>query len=426
MRHDIVMQGRRNLLLTASMILFVACDSLAGQTGAFQYKGRVPLQGNPVAVVSGDFNQDGNRDLAVVHFDSDYVSILFGDGNGSFQPTGQYTVKGKPGSIATGDWNGDGKPDLAIALQGTEATPPGIAILIGTGDGSFFSTPPLVINGGPTTVATADFNRDGKADLVVAYGSIAEPPFTVFLGKGEGSFDAVGPVTGGRLWAEPPSAQSMVIADLDNDGNLDLVISPRIERNEGPRPLWYATGPPDKIAVVLGNGDGSFRDVRRLVILGEPPPWEYGTDLVALAAGDFDGDGAVDLAILDDHSEVFWKGHLILLRGNGEGGFFAATTLPLEFNYPLTIAACDLGGKRPALVIPQFAFYVFGTMVQDAALWTYQGRQDGSYGATVDRRFNAELNSYGSYVHCSDLNNDRRPDLVFLNSNEVRVWLNTN
>jgi len=66
----------------------------------------------------------------------------------------------------------------------------------------------------------------------------------VFLGNGEGSFDAVVPVIGGRLWEEPPSAQSMVVADLDGDGKLDLVISPRVERQDGPfvpgRPPRYA------------------------------------------------------------------------------------------------------------------------------------------------------------------------------------------
>src|SRR2546421_12846142 len=106
-------RSRRNLF-SILVTLLVAWSTLSAQTGSFQYKGRNQLAGNPVALVSADFNQDGNQDLAVVHYDSEKVSILIGNGNGNFQPSGEYVVKGRPGSITAGDWNGDGKPDLAI------------------------------------------------------------------------------------------------------------------------------------------------------------------------------------------------------------------------------------------------------------------------------------------------------------------------
>jgi len=85
-----------NGVLSAVMTVLVACNTPAAQTDSFQYKGHVPLQGNPVAVVSVDFNQDGNRDLAVVHYDSENVSVLIGDGDGNFQRSGRYAVEGKP------------------------------------------------------------------------------------------------------------------------------------------------------------------------------------------------------------------------------------------------------------------------------------------------------------------------------------------
>ncbi|MBK5291321.1 MAG: VCBS repeat-containing protein [Acidobacteriia bacterium] len=433
------MKRSRKNSLSILVTLLIACHTLAAQTGSFQYKGRNPLAGNPVALVSADFNQDGNQDLAVVHYDSEEVSILIGNGNGNFQTSGGYAVEGKPGSITAGDWNGDGKPDLAIAYQGDGTTPPGIAILLGTGDGSFLTGPRLLVNGGPTTVATADFNRDGHADLVISYGSNAEPPFTVFLGNGIGLFDAVVPVTGGRLWEEPPSAQSMVVADLNGDGKLDLVISPRVERLYAPllpdQPLWYGTGLPDKVAVTLGNGDGSFQAVQRFV-LGEPTSETWpGTNLAALAAGDFDGDGAVDVAVLDDHSESLFQGHLVLLRGNGDGGFYPLTALPLGFNYPSTLAACDLNNNGTALVIPQFSMefiicisggcFSIGWPPQDARLWIYQRTPDGSFRGTAERGFDAQVDRFGNFVHCSDLNNDGKQDVVLLNGNGVLIWLNT-
>ncbi len=418
--------------------LLLASEALVAQTNLFQFKSRVPTQGNPVAVVSGDFNQDGQQDLAVVHIDSDSVAILIGDGKGNFQLSGQYAVEGRPGSITMGDWNGDGKPDLAIAFQGRGTSLPGIAVLTGTGDGSFLTGATLLVNGGPTTVATADFNRDGKSDLVISYGSGAEPPFTVFLGNGEGSFRAVVPVTGGRLWEEVANPQSLATVDLNGDGKLDLVIGPRVERFDAllslGKSLWYEAGPPEKIAVALGNGDGSFQAVQRFD-LGEPQNEFFpGTTLGALAVGDFDGDGAVDVAILDDHSETFVNGHLVILRGNGEGGFHPPVRRSLGFNYPLTIAACDMGGKGPALLIPQLAFSftlcISGGCFdiwppQDSVLWMYQRRPDGSFLATWDNRFNAQLDRFGQYILCSDLNNDGKPDLVSLNANAIWIYLNT-
>src|SRR5213075_2206586 len=105
------MHRSRRSLLSILVTLLVAWGTLSAQTGSFQYKSRNLLEGNLVAVVSADFNQDGAQDLAVVHYDSEKVSILIGDGNGNFQASGRYAVEGKPGSITAGDWNGDGKPD---------------------------------------------------------------------------------------------------------------------------------------------------------------------------------------------------------------------------------------------------------------------------------------------------------------------------
>jgi hypothetical protein len=82
----------------------------------------------------GDFNRDGNLDLTITLFSRDRtVSILLGNGDGTFQAPVNYGVGVSPFSVATGDFNGDGELDLAVANEGSDT----VSILLGNGDGTF-------------------------------------------------------------------------------------------------------------------------------------------------------------------------------------------------------------------------------------------------------------------------------------------------
>jgi hypothetical protein len=116
----------------------------------------------------GDFNRDGNPDLAVANFWSDSVSILTGAGDGTFNAAVNYPAGTKPWSVAVGDFNVDGKPDLAVANNGSN----NVSILTGAGDGTFNAAVDYAVETWPYSVAVGDFNRDGNPDLAVAnYGS---------------------------------------------------------------------------------------------------------------------------------------------------------------------------------------------------------------------------------------------------------------
>ncbi len=416
------------LAMTVATIL-LASSELAGQTGPFQYRGTTQIRDNPVAVVSEDFNQDGNKDLAIVLMGSASVLVMIGNGDGSFQSPANYATGRNPGSIVAGDWNGDGKTDLAVVCQGlgSEAAPE-INILIGTGYGSFLRGTSLPVNGGPGALASADFNSDGRADLVVSYGSNSEIPYTVFLAEGNGSFKAVVPVIGGSTREPVTQLQSRGVGDFNGDGRLDLVLSPRVESW---RTAHLAPRITDILAIALGNGDGTFLPAQRL----RPRPFTDDVDgmsgVVAIAAADFDGDGVLDLAVLDDRDELLLEGALLLLRGNGEGGFHPVIARPFDFNGPATMAACDINSdKIPDLVVPQFSsalplfFFLPGAQPQGAALWTFEGNGNGSFRTTKDTRFSASLSELGKVIHCADLNNDGKPDLVFLNTDTAYIWLN--
>ena len=121
-------------------------------------------------LVSADFNGDGNLDLAVVNTNENTVSILLGNGDGTFTATPNSSATGaSPNSIAVGDFNGDGNLDLAISVAGGDVTP--ITILLGNGDGTFAAAqniPPRATC--PISVAAGDWNGDGVSDLVIVNG----------------------------------------------------------------------------------------------------------------------------------------------------------------------------------------------------------------------------------------------------------------
>lgn len=140
----------------------------------------------PVAMVTNDFDSDGNQDLAIVNQTSNNVAILLGHGDGTFfEATGSPVASGNgPVAIAAGDLNGDAKPDLAVVNQ-TDDT---VSILVNIGDAGFAPGPVPVLQTGasPTGVAIADFNQDGLADLAVTNGGA--DTFRVFVGLAGGLF----------------------------------------------------------------------------------------------------------------------------------------------------------------------------------------------------------------------------------------------
>jgi hypothetical protein len=258
-------------------------------------------------VVVADFNGDGKPDLALAQFaaissNQSAVDIFINNGDGTFKPYYVVGVWPAARSVTTGDFNGDGKADLAVADGlGVNNTldptyPAGVTILLGNGNGTFTTAgqlpaPPTPDAGNdgkgggdtvnPEFITTADLNHDGKLDLVE---SLYDHNVDVFLGNGNGTFQpAMGFNTG-----EYPRA--LVLADLNHDGNLDLVVGNiGLPTNPG--------GPePGSVAVLYGNGNGTFQPAVQYTPFNFPG-W--------VAVGDFNGDGAPDIAatrVSDGHS----------------------------------------------------------------------------------------------------------------------------
>ena len=95
---------------------------------------------------------------------SNTISVLPGNGDGTFQPALTLTAGTAPGSVAAGDFNGDGNPDLAAANSGSND----VSVLLGNGNGTFQAVRTFAADSGPAFVGLGDFNRDGRPDLAIA------------------------------------------------------------------------------------------------------------------------------------------------------------------------------------------------------------------------------------------------------------------
>src|SRR3984957_8905166 len=176
----------------------------------------------PIFVTTGDFNGDGKLDLATVDLGDgtgscSCVAILLGNCDGTFRSEHIYTSRAGPDSIAIADFNGDHKLDLAVAENegGT------VSIFLGNGDGSFQPKTSYVAEY-PLWVAEASLNGDGKLNLVTADLEQLFSGVTVFTGNGDGTFQkGVYYPDGGTNTGQID--RFVAVADFNNDGKPDLV-----------------------------------------------------------------------------------------------------------------------------------------------------------------------------------------------------------
>ncbi len=243
--------------------------------------GESQMFATPVAIA--DLNGDGKPDIVVVNSGAvsgpHNVGILLGNGNGTFQPVVTYSSGGLiPDSVAVADVNGDGKLDILVINQycDTCETWPALGLLLGNGDGTFQPTVSYVLSGnGGESIAVNDLNGDGKLDAVVGVACTDDSCQTtgviVLLGNGDGTFQP-GVTYGWPMSSDGVASVGTVLADVNGDGKLDLLVSDALTN----------------VGVMVGNGDGTF----------EPVIW-FNTIATSgvVAAADVNGDGRLDMLV---------------------------------------------------------------------------------------------------------------------------------
>lgn len=169
-------------------------------------------------VAIADLNGDGDLDLAVANSNVDEVSILLGVGDGTFGAADNYPAGVYPQSVTTGDFDGDGKTDLVVADGGDGSSGDGVSFLAGNGDGTFDSDVLFEAGLSPIAVTAADFDADGNLDVAVANG-FGSTDISVLLGDGAGVF-------GAHLEYEAGNTPiAIAAADLNGDGDVDLAVA---------------------------------------------------------------------------------------------------------------------------------------------------------------------------------------------------------
>jgi hypothetical protein len=372
------------------------------------------VPGSPQDATFGDFNGDGNLDVATIN--TSQLSILYGNGAGALGAAQNITLSAYQTSVAAGHFNGDGRLDVAVSSTrwNGSAWEGLVHILLNNGNdagGNATFQAARTFNTGtnirPGALAVGDLNGDGKMDVAAA--NITGSNVTVLLGNGSGDLQTA------QQFAVGTSPGSIAVGDFNNDTKLDLVTANRGSGN---------------LSVLLNNGTGTnlgFEAARNSAITG---------NVQSVAVGDLDANGKLDLIATSNiavaHPYTYWgyygyyygyyytyEGHVNVLMGDGTGTFASpmATFVGTNELGDLTVGDLNCDGHLDVVT----ADGVVQVYVDPTVLLGYGN-------GTFDTPYYFAAGSGPNTVMVAHFNGDDCPDVATANtySNNVSLLLNDN
>jgi hypothetical protein len=404
-------------------------------------------------LAGGDLNGDGKDELVSANCDDNNITVYVNNGSGGFATGVYYAAASRPVGVTVGDVNGDGHNDvLASCTRSAD-----IKVLLGNGDGTLQLSSVGYVTGGSPLVPplVADFNGDGKADIIVPDDEFS---FVYLQGYSDGSFRSAV-----NYYAEPGGgfqAQAVNIAsgDFNGDGIPDFVIGNINKANKSSITVFisnadgtlnpgvnYSSASPNYslqyvavadfdgdgildiaatdnfngvVQIFTGNGDGTFT-----------PGATYATDPataanpVSLVVGDFNNDGKPDLAVVNNYGGIPPTSATVGVLINNGNGFNPAVTYPLD-NAATEISAAALvnGNKNLDLVVPLFGSCSLNPGKcpnPDTRVAILLGKGDGTFTSQPDFQLGAKTLYNPYYAAIGDLNGDGIPDLAVTIEDQV-------
>jgi hypothetical protein len=327
-------------------------------------------------------------------------------------------------SVASGDFNGDGNQDVAANVEDA------VGVFFGDGQGNL-TTSILPVGGEVQAVAVGDVNGDGNLDVVAAIGLGGESAVVVLSGDGHGGF---GPVNGSpghyvygqgygiANWAPdlaPPAdphfctngcrPTSVALGDLNGDTHPDVVVT-------WADPDQHHAPPNGGTAVLMNNGDGTLTETADY-LSGDTHPQQA-------AIADFNRDGFPDIAVVDlgvtptaGYSE---PSDLEIFTGDGTGAMTPGSAYTFDPYWATSVTASDVNGDgNPDLFV---GLCCGGTPTGGVA--AMYGNGDATFSYTPSRDFypgwqdqvgningpQGGVNKFG--VAIADVNHDGLPDVI--------------
>ena len=343
----------------------LAVKVFGGNGSAISHLSNVAAEDEPTDVASGDFNEDGDLDIAFTNKASGSVSVMQGDGTGAFTAMTTLTAGEMPAGIAAGYINNDSHLDLAVGDFTSEHE---VHLFFGTGAGGFTPGGEPWMGTYPDSPALADLDGDGDQDLVSTcyYWYRA----SVVLNNGDGTFGTYQL----HILAEYPSA--LALGDLNGDDRPDIVAS---------------CSDSDSVNVLINNGDGTFPLYSVAYATGIGP--------ADLALADVNGDTFLDAVTADSDGATF-----SVLLGTGTGTFGAATSYPVG-TAPSAVTVLEANGDTA----PDIAV----ACEETGQLYVFHGTGGGAFSLGQQ----IEGGDGPSALATTDVDDDEIDDLILLDGN---------